>query len=152
MSDLLDRAQRYLPVPYRLHGQDPTGWDCLGLLRYLRQDLFGLPSPPWATDYTMADALGAPRTSDLFAQHIGPWSAVDWRPGGPPPPAGAALLFRRYGRPAHVGLMLTHRTFIHCEQGCGTAMPDLSPRWEMRILGVYEHPGPYPAVPRAEAL
>jgi cell wall-associated NlpC family hydrolase len=147
VSDLLRRANRFVGVPYVLHGQTPApGWDCLGLVRYLRRELFDLPTPPWTMDYGWQEALGAPSAGDLVKTGLPLWDAVPWQPGQLPPP-GTALLFRRFGVASHVGLMLDRRHFIHCEQGAGTSAPELSTRWEMRILGAYDH-RPDPAASR----
>lgn len=137
MTDPVRAAARYVGTPYRLHGQDPTGWDCLGLVRYLRLELFGLETPPWATDYGMAEALGAPRGEDLIKAHLPAWEQVEIKPA-------AVLLFRRFGRPGHVGLALGQGQFIHAEQGSRTSLLAIAGRWEARIIGAYEQRAPIP--------
>lgn len=137
------RAAAFVGVPYVLHGQTPTpGWDCLGLVRYLRGELFGLETPPWSSDYGMGEALGAPRADDLIRAHLGAWQEVEVRPG-------AVLLFRRFGRAGHVGLALGEGQFIHAEQGSATALLPLAGRWEARILGAYDQ---HRSLPRAQAV
>jgi cell wall-associated NlpC family hydrolase len=137
VTPLLRRAQEFVGVPYVLHGETPEGWDCLGCVRFLRLELFGLSSPRWTHDYGSAEALGAPRAEDLIKLHLPAWDRLDV-PAGAAPPPGSVLLFRRFGRAGHVGLMLDRGQFIHAEQGCRTVIAALSNRWETRILGAYD--------------
>lgn len=143
MDAVLRQADAFVGVPYVLHGEDPTGWDCLGLVRHLRLAIFGRQSPPWGVPYDARDMLDAERAAQKVEVGRQAWSVV-WAPGDPgEPPAGSALLFRYMLRPSHVGLMLTHGQFIHCERGAATVIEPLAPRWKPRIIAAHDLPGPH---------
>lgn len=142
MTPEIIRAGEFVGVPYRLHGETPEGWDCLGLVKYLRRELFGLDTPPWSAPYGMAEALGAKAADDKIRAGLAQWERVEVRPG-------AVLLFRRFGHACHVGLALGHGQFIHAEQGTATALLPLAGRWETRILGAYDQ---HRSIPRPQAV
>lgn len=140
MTDLLRRADSFVGVPYQLHGEDPAGWDCLGLVRYLRRELFGRPTPPWGADYTRAHVAAPAEAARVIGTQLHRWRNLGWNRGGAPPPPGAVLLITRLAHASHVGLMLDLGHFIHAEPAAGTSIQPLAPRWETRIIGAYDAP------------
>lgn len=132
----LERAAGYLGAPYRLHGRTEQGWDCWGCVAALRAKLFERPTPSWADAYTPLDGVTPVALADTAARLITERLAA-WRPVAPAP--GAVALFSLFGRPAHVGLLLTPTDFIHALGGCDTAIERLSaPRWAPRLIGCFD--------------
>lgn len=129
---LLARAESYLVVPYRLHGADVAGWDCLGCVKVARRSLFDKPTPYGPLFYGQADADDPERRAAMF--EIG---MLRWRPAEAAP--GTVALFGDFGRPHHVGLMLTNRQFLHAQdEAAGTVISDLTGAWRRKLLGHYD--------------
>lgn len=130
---ILRKAAAFVGVPYLKHGQDPaSGWDCWGCARFLREELFGLPTPSWSDAYSSLDVKRPAEVERLFLEHLHAWREVEVRPG-------AVLLFQVFGRRAHVGLMLTRREFVHTLAGQETSILELEgSMWKDRLRGAYE--------------
>lgn len=102
----------------------------------LRAEIFAKPTPSWAEAYTPLDGANPVRLADMAARLITERLAA-WSPCSPRP--GAVALFSLFGRPAHVGLMLTSIDFIHALGGCDTAIERLGePRWAPRLIGCFD--------------
>lgn len=131
-SALLAKAAEYLDVPYRLHGAGCDGWDCLGLVRQLRLKLFDRGTPYGVGFYTRQDADDPDRRGALFDEGVRSWRRCE-------PAPGAVALFSILGRPAHVGLLLTRRVFIHArDEATGTVIEDMAGPWARRLVGYFD--------------
>lgn len=128
---IMAAVEPFIGVPYKLHGRDPGGWDCLGCMKFIRRHVFNRESPSWE-DYRPADVADPAQIEEHLARGLSQWREVELAPG-------AAILLRMFGRSAHVGVYLEQRQFIHCLAGCETAVQDLSdPRWRGRFVAAYE--------------
>lgn len=75
-------------------------------------------------------------TTEPITRHM-----VNWRKVKRASPFGVAL-FNIHGMPAHCGVMLDHRRFIHAERATGVVVSKLNDlRWKNRLVGVYTHDG-----------
>lgn len=108
-------------APYLDRGRSPAGWDCWGLIHWTREHWLGKPTPSYADLYSEIDfrtpERRALKTAAMIAAEIAAWDQVAPRPG-------AVALFTLYGRPVHVGLMLSARDFLHADT-TGTSIGDL---------------------------
>lgn len=130
--EVLAQAEAYIAVPYVRHGESLEGWDCIGCLRIARRALFDRPTPRGGAFYTHQDMDDPERRAALFEV-----AALAWRPCAKAP--GVAVLFNRYGRADHVGLMLTRNQFLHAQdEAAGTVISDLSGAWLRRVAGFYD--------------
>ncbi|MET3665897.1 NlpC/P60 family protein [Caulobacter sp. 1776] len=133
---LVTRAAGFVGTPYRLMGRTPEGWDCWGCVSWLRQQLLEVASPSAGDGYLPEDAVGGrliDTSAGLIAASLGRWRLLD----GPRP--GAVALIEVFGRPAHVGLVLDRRAFIHAWEGTDTVIERLSDeRWARRARGFYD--------------
>lgn len=136
MLDLTADAAPYVGAPYRLLGREPTGWDCWGLVRFLRTALLGKPSPCWSEAYGLDDTLNGAlpdRAEFLIRQNLAAWRPCDGAA------AGRVALFRAFGRDAHVALCLNDHSFIHAWEGTDTVIASLhEDRWARRLVGFYD--------------
>jgi hypothetical protein len=58
------------------------------------------------------------------------------------PEEDAVVVFRRYGRPSHVGVCLNSNDFLHVEENSSSCIDRLSsPIWNKRIEGFYRYVG-----------
>lgn len=93
-------------VPYVRSGEDRRGFDCFGLIVYVRRECFGLRTP----------IAGTPREAEaaiLASTLTGAWREV----GAPGVPGDVALMASaRAHAPHHVGIVLTEGV-LHAWQG-----------------------------------
>lgn len=127
------RAAPYVGVPWKARGDDPAGWDCRGCVRFLRRRIWDLESPGMGNDfYSAVDVRDPEKLEKLLLARL-----VAWRPVDPTP--GAVIVFRVFGRDAHVGLVLTATDFVHSFGGQETTILRLDdPQWSPRIRGCYD--------------
>lgn len=138
-----------LAVPYVEHGDTPAGWDCRGLVRHLRAELFGVDSPGMGPEsYSAVDVRDRDLVERLMLERMGLWRELERfdeetgaeraaRVGRLAP--GAVILFSVFQRDAHVGLLLSPREFVHTIAGQGTTILRLdNARWSGRIRGAYD--------------
>jgi cell wall-associated NlpC family hydrolase len=129
---LLAKAEGYIVVPYRLHGASVEAWDCLGLVKVLAPILFGWEAPYGVGFYSRRDAVIPERRAALLEQGARAWKPCIARPG-------VVALFKDLGRPNHVALMLTAKTFIHArDETTGTVIEDMTRTWSDKLVGYFE--------------
>lgn len=134
-----------LRVPFVTRGRDLSGWDCVGLNRYLTKAAFGVDLPDWGdtyegTDWRDSQTLAASITAGMsrFTRIEGAPMFGDW------------LLFRRFGVDCHVGWALSAAQMIHADDahaargrfsvvgGGGTYVADIDRApWKGRLSGVF---------------
>lgn len=132
-------ARQWIGTPYRHQGsRRGVGCDCLGLLRGLWRELYGLepePLPAYAPDW--AEFSGKERLLAAAGRHCGaPITSSAMRPGD-------ILIFRwRPHLPArHIGLLSEAGRFIHAYEQAAVVESALVPSWRRRIAAVHRFPG-----------
>lgn len=144
-------AAPFVGVPWKARGDDPaTGWDCRGLVRYLRRLIFDKPSPGMGRDfYTVADVRSWETIESLVAERMGAWELVAPFAAEEPLavrlarlatlPPGSVLLFEVFQRRAHIGLVLSAANFVHTFGGQDTTILRLDDStWAHRVRGAYD--------------
>lgn len=127
-------ARGWIGTPYRHQASvRGVGADCLGLVRGVYRDLFGVEPedpPPYAAGW--AEAGGIELLAEAAARHLLPVEDRDL--GG-----GEVLLFRwRPGFPArHAGIASGPGTMIHAQSGAAVCEVPLGAWWLRRIAFVY---------------
>lgn len=128
---------RYLATPFLWRGSDPSGWDCQGLVSWVRREDYGLPAPDYSGLYSDADGLlsradRAALQERLVRAEMGAWRRVERRPG-------AVVLLNVLGRPVHMGVCLTGGRFLHALRTAGTLVEELDAgRWSGKVEGFYD--------------
>jgi cell wall-associated NlpC family hydrolase len=128
-------AATYVGVPFKEHGRDRAGLDCYGLLRLVAAEQHGIELPSYVEGYTTTtDRVEIPK---LIAGGIDQdWHSV---PSGEER-EGDAVLFRIFGQPLHVGVVLAPPRFLHVMRGIDACVEDYrSAVWARRVLGFYRH-------------
>jgi cell wall-associated NlpC family hydrolase len=128
---IIKAADRFVGVPYVVHGRDPRGWDCWGCVCYLRNELLGKPTPSWAEVYNALDFKNTEKLAQAIKERMGGWHRYDT------PKTGHILLLKTLGVECHVGLYLDKGLFIHACNGCQTAIVPLE-NWKARFVGSYD--------------
>lgn len=134
-------ARGWIGTPY-LHQQSSkaAGADCLGLLRGVWRELFGVepePLPPYSTDWS--EASRDERLWRAAARHLAEAAGSSrFEPG-------EVLLFRmRAGAVAkHLGIVAeagTAPSFIHAYTGHGVVESPLTTPWQRRIAARFRFP------------
>lgn len=136
---------RYLAVPFRERGRDFDGADCWGLVLLILAQERGVIVPEPAQLYASTQLRAASELRAFFAEAAHRWRRL------PAPEPWSVLLFgvEVSGRttPAHVGLSLGGRSFIHTQDGYGVQMSSLDERragdaaWADRLLGAFTYDG-----------
>lgn len=132
---------RYFPVPFVERWRSFAGADCRGLAYLILEHETGRRVPEPEEVYASAD----PRCPDLpgfvAATLAGAWQPVDaatlW----------AVHLFACVGVPAHVGVNIGGRSFVHTRRSTGVHVSSLDRRdpgetaWGPRLIGSYAFVG-----------
>jgi NlpC/P60 family putative phage cell wall peptidase len=129
-------ARLWLGTPYRHQGSTcGVGADCLGLVRGIWRNLYGLEPetvPPYTPDWAEARADDALYEAAL--RHCVPWHGS--------PVAGSIILFRWNSQSAakHLGIADGPDSMIHAYSGVGVVQSPLVAAWRRRIAGVFLFP------------
>jgi len=127
-DQIVSAARGWLGTPYRhLAATRGAGCDCLGLIRGVWRELYGvLPEVP---NYR-AD-LRDPR--DLLA-------AAAHRLAPAPAEVGRIVIFRLGARPRHCGILVGPTRFIHAQERVGVVEANLTEGWAKRVVGCFAFP------------
>ena len=130
-------AGRLIGLPFRFGGREvPDGLDCWGVVNVIYRDAFGVALP----DYKHLSTDGPERT--MRASGVIESDKVGWREvkSGCERP-GDVVLFRRFGLPLHVGVVMGSGRMIHSDVPAGVVQARYDgATWAHRILGFYRHP------------
>jgi hypothetical protein len=97
-----------LRVPFKVHGDDMSGWDCVGCARFLTRTAFGVEVKSFDDQYTGADWADVATLEAAIAREVGSFMPCD-------PQFGAWLVLKRFGHACHIGWCIDAKTFIHAE-------------------------------------
>lgn len=127
-------VERYIGLPYTLHGRTFDGVDCYGLCLLVWEYEFGLIG--------LRDAYYTSLQSEIYALSQG---LQDWR-RIKQPIVGDAVLFNYAGRPLHVGVVVQEGWMLHVENNDCKLRPKYStcerytaPLWRPRLEGFYRY-------------
>lgn len=136
---------KYIDVPFVERGRGFDGADCRGLAFLILEQECGVTVPEPEAIYASAD----PRCPDIPG-FVAATLAGAWRPCDPDE-AFAVLLFDCAGAPAHVGVSLGNRHFVHTRQRCGVHVSSLDrsdigeTAWGPRLIGAWHYGAPHVA-------
>ncbi|MEM9681626.1 MAG: NlpC/P60 family protein [Pseudomonadota bacterium] len=124
-------VNKAIGVPFVDKGRDYTGWDCHGLLRCAYMDVLGVELPSYTDAYRSTKDVTA--IEEIFEhERTANWMKVD----KPAPMDG--ILLRLDNRPVHVGVVITHRDFLHTDRGIDTCVQEYTGlEWGLRVIGVF---------------
>lgn len=141
-ADVLRAAMGWLGTPYRHQGsRRGIGCDCLGLIRGVWRELYGLePEEPLPYRPDWAERGGGERMAEAAQRHFGP--ALPLAALQP----GDVLLFRwQQGLPVkHAGIFAGDDRFIHAYEQAAVVLSPLVPAWRRRIDAVHRFPARRP--------
>ena len=122
---------KYVGLKYQSRGRDWSGVDCYGLVKLFYRQELGVELP----DYNYSDADNMQEVSlCAVAGRSNPnlWTRVltaAW---------GDVVMFRIAGLPAHIGVVLNNRDFLHAFHGRNACVESLeSINWRQRIDGYF---------------
>lgn len=145
-------ARSWIGTPYAHQAScRGAGSDCLGLLRGLWREMFGVEPqrvPAYTPDW---DEPG--RSEGLLAaagRYLRAVPRHEARSGDV-----AVLRMNDGGVAKHVGILVGREgvgeTLIHAYSGHGVVESPLTPAWSRRIVGTFRFPSPEPGGPAAQA-
>jgi hypothetical protein len=122
---------KYIGLPYKDNGRDASGVDCWGLARLFYQQELGVELPSYTNLYAGAHD---PQVSHALETYKDTWEAAEYGA------AGDLCLFNIYGEPAHVGVYIGNRRFLHAREGRDSVVESLdSAQWSKRFAGFYKY-------------
>lgn len=129
----------YIGLPYESNGRTRAGVDCWGLVRLFYAEQLHIELPDYSELYSGA---WDPELSSVIELHKSGWAETsDAQPGD-------VCLFNIYGEPAHVGVYLGNRKFLHAREGRDSVVESLdSHQWSRRFGGFYRYSSQAQAVP-----
>lgn len=115
-------------IPYKFHGRDANGADCLGIVMMWYQKFLNITIPEYF--YTHKDANDPCDKVIDAGKNDGNWVAVDKMD------RGDVIVFRIRGKATHIGVFLGGNDFLHCIAGKNSCIERVD-AWENRIVKVY---------------
>jgi cell wall-associated NlpC family hydrolase len=130
---MVEWAEKYVGIPYILHGSDINGCDCYGLIKIIYENEFDIKLPDYNNHYT-------PNTDDdeiidIYKKEVRKWKQVQT------PKIGSVIYFVISGQPKHVGVVIGDREFLHnMSDKTSSNIGDFkSNKWKRRVIGFYDY-------------
>jgi len=125
---------KYIGIPFNEHGMDEGGVSCYGLVCLVYRNELGLTLKTYDHAY---DTIKQDRENICAAFNTarnGAWKHIDqytpWCVG----------LFRIYGKPLHIGIMVNADEMLNVRDGVETSIERVdSMTWNTRLVGLYEY-------------
>jgi cell wall-associated NlpC family hydrolase len=130
-----DWAAKLVGAPNVAGGEDPAGWDCWGLTRWVCESIFGWNLPVFpCDDDRQAATTDAEFRRGLFARGVaGYWRPLDTtRPRQP-----AAVLMTRGRNAPHCGVTDGRGYLLHVTGPSGTVYVPLDHPRVPKVMGFY---------------
>ena len=122
---------KYIGLPYKDNGRTESGVDCWGLARLFYANELNIQLPSYDNLYT---TTYDPAVTEAINLHKGSWELT--KTGKP----GDLCLFNIYGEPAHVGVYVGSRKFLHAREGKDSVIESLDAgQWTKRFQGFYRY-------------
>ena len=122
---------KYIGLPYKDNGRDVNGVDCWGLARLFYKQELGIDLPDYSELYTGSHDPQVSQAIDTYKDTWEPTSEGT---------TGDLCLFNIYGEPAHVGVYVGSRRFLHAREGRDSVVESLdSAQWSKRFVGFYKY-------------
>lgn len=136
-AEVVRLARGWIGTPYHHQASHRgVGTDCLGLVRGVFRDLYGIEPEalqPYTRDWSVSgtETLLAAAARNLETR----WNL--------PPRAGDIVVFRYRARFAakHCGIVASETAFIHAIEGAAVSEVALTDWWRRRLAGVFCFPG-----------
>lgn len=115
-------------VPYKFHGRDHQGADCLGIVMLWYKKFLGVTIPEYFYTHTHENE---PCTDTIEAGQVdGNWQKVSEMQ------YGDVLVFRIKGKATHIGVYIGNNDFLHCIAGKNSCIEHVD-HWKHRIVSVF---------------
>lgn len=124
----------YIKIPFADHGRSREGCDCWGLARLIYKDKFNVDLPELLEYKDIKDGCNIAK---LYEEEHKNWEEIkigDEKPYD-------LLVFKIYGFPTHIAVVIQKGLMIHCEKGCGTHISEYNreKQWSQRLKGIYRY-------------
>lgn len=132
--------QKYLRIPYKLHGSSFDGCDCGGLLRLVFREELRIFLPDWTNQYNSTHREGFKDIADIIGSHTSTMGDFPLRVDleDAQPFDGVAL--RMGPLTVHVGVVVRKGKMLHIQEGEHAIIDDYTGlKWQRRLVGVYRH-------------
>lgn len=124
---------RYIGIPFVPNGRSFSGVDCYGLVYLFMKNEFNTAIPILDGVYDEQDGARNDSMADLAV-------STGWEPSERL--ERSIALFKIFGFPAHVGILLSKNRMLHAVIGhCSSIERYDSLKWNKRLYGVYSWDG-----------
>jgi len=124
---------KYIGIPYEFRGDRFDGADCIGLIRLIYQEEFGIALPMYAPE------MESPDKSMIMSSFTSATRTLLWEETSTPI-EGDVVLINLFGAPFHCGVFLPGRQMLHVMEKTHSVIERLdSVRWGQRLAGFFRH-------------
>jgi len=118
----------YIGIPYKFHGADRSGVDCLGIIKMYYAEMLGIRIPDYF--YIHGSAKDSCHLTIEAGEQDHRWEPVQHLE------YGDILIFRIGKYPSHVGMYLQDDEFLHCLEGRHSCIEQME-NWKERFVKAY---------------
>ncbi len=123
-------CNKYIGIPYQLHGRTIQGADCWGLVRLVYSEQFNIELPSFDSTYT---SIQDPEIERMLMSRES-WSLSKDKN------IGDVIVFNIMGSMSHVGVYLGDNKFLHAREGYSACIERLDTgSWKHRVEGFYKY-------------
>jgi len=123
--------EKYINIPYSLHGRDFDGCDCWGLVRLIYKHHLGIELPSYSENYISLQE--SEEIKCLFDKE----KSLIWTEVNDPKKYDCVVLRTTS---VHIGVVLENNYFIHILENTNSTIERInSPLWKNRIMGYYRY-------------
>lgn len=130
---MVEWADKYVGIPYLMHGSNFDGCDCYGLVKLIYKNEFNINLPDYSSNYTPNS--DDDEIIDIYKKEVTKWRQVD------KPKIGSVVYLMVLGQPKHVGVVINEKQFLHnINEKSSSSIGDFkSNKWKRRVIGFYDY-------------
>ena len=130
---MVEWAEKYIGIPYKLHSWGFDGCDCYGLIALIYKNELGIKLPRYDESYSAKSDSN--ELAKIYEAEVKRWKEIS------KPEVGCVVYFVVAGSPKHVGIVVDDKHFVHnLKSPQSSMMSDFtSSKWKDRLIGFYKY-------------
>lgn len=124
----------FIRIPFAEKGRTRKGADCWGLACVIYDEILNIKLPQLLN---YKDTHDREHISEIHGIETQTWTDVQLGDEK----EFDIIVFKMYGLPTHVGVVIGKGVMVHCERGSGVSVINFMKeyQWNRRIAGIYRH-------------